>query len=385
MSIAPEPAGQSETQRQIVALAREFAQSRIAPHAAEWDRTAHFPRDVLHELGTLGFLGMLTPDEYDGMGLDTLTYLLALEEIAAADAGLAISTGVQHVVQIGMLLPHGARAPRERWLGPLARGDAIAAIALAEPEAGSDLEGLRTEAARQGDAWVLSGTKAWVTNGATANVVIVLARTGAAGAGGISAFVVPSDSPGYRPGARVDQMGLRTAPMVPVTLDGVRLPAEQLLGKEGAGLAYAREAVDVGRLGTAITAVGIARRALELSVAYCAERKQFGRALSEFEAVQFKLADMATRTQAARALAHAAAVRCDRGDGVALYASMAKLLASETAMWVTTQAVQLFGGYGYMRDFPVEKLFRDAKGTEIYDGTSEMQRLAVARDLYQGG
>jgi len=392
MSTAIESAGLSETQRQIVELARDVARRRIQPHAAEWDRTAQLPRDVINELGTLGFLGLLTPEADDGMGLDTLTYLLALEELAAADAGLALSVGIQHVVQSGLLLPHGSAAQRERWLRPLARGELLAGIALAEADAGSDAAALRAQAVRQGDGWVLTGTKAWVTNGATADVVIVLARTAAPrpatelpDAQGISAFIVPTDVAGYRLGERVDTMGLRASNTVSITLDNLRLEPEHLLGEEGSGLTYAMEALDAGRLGTAIVAVGIARRALEHAVAYCAERKQFGRALREFEAVQFKLADMATRVEAARALTHAAAVRRDHGEDITRQASMAKLLASETAMWVTTQAVQLFGGYGYMRDFPVEKLFRDAKGTEIVDGTSEMQRLVIARGLYQGG
>jgi hypothetical protein len=320
---------------------------------------------------------MLTPEADDGMGLDTLSYLLAFEELAAADASLAVSVGIQHVVQSALLLPHGTPAQRERWLRPLARGEIIAGIAFAEADAGSDAAAIRAPAVRQGDDWVLTGTKAWVTNGATADVVIVLART----AQGISAFIVPTDVAGYQPGERIDTMGLRASNTVSVTLADVRLPSGHLLGEDGGGLTYATEASATGRLGTAVLAVGIARRALEHAVAYCGERKQFGRALREFEAVQFKLADMATRVEAARALAHVAAAGRDRGEDITRHASMAKLLASETAMWVTTQAVQLFGGYGYMRDFPVEKLFRDAKGTEIVDGTSEMQRLGIARGL----
>lgn len=381
MSTTIESAGLSETQRQIVELARDFARTRIEPYAAEWDRAAELPRAIVNALGTLGFLGMMTPEADDGMGLDTLTYLLALEELAAADASLALSVGIQHAVQQG-LLPHGTAAQRERWLRPIARGEMLAAIALAEADAGSDATALSARAVRQGDEWVLTGTKAWVTNGATADVAIVVVRTGSRpGAQDISAFIVPTDVAGYRPGERADTMGLRASNTVSVTLDAVHLPAEHLLGEEGRGLAYAMEALDAGRLGTAIVAVGIARRALEHAVAYCAERKQFGRALREFEALQFKLADMATRVEAARALAHAAAARRDRGEDITRQASMAKLFASETAMWVTTQAVQLFGGYGYMRDFPVEKLFRDAKGTEIVDGTSEMQRLVIAQRL----
>ena len=368
MPTVPEATGLSETQRQIVELARDFARTRVEPHAAEWDRTAHFPRDVLDELGKLGFLGMLAPEAHDGMALDTVSYLLALEEIAAADAGVAIAVSVHHAVQ-ALVLAHGTAAQHDRWLGPLARGESLAGMALGD----GDPAAIECRAARSGEAWTLSGELPWVTNGGNADVMIVLARSGES----FTAFVVPTDTAGYRAGARVDKMGLRSASTVPVTLDKVRVSAESVLGEVSAGL-------NTSRLGTAITAVGVARRALEHAVTYSAERKQFGKAIREFEAVQFKLADMATRTEAARALAHAAAARRDRGEDVAQHTGMAKLFASETAMWVTIQAVQLFGGYGYMRDFPVEKLFRDAKGTELYDGTSEAQRVGVARTLYPG-
>src|SRR6266571_193569 len=336
MSIGIEAAGRSETQRQIVDLVREFARTHIEPHAAEWDRTRHFPRDVIDELGKLGFLGLTTPEAYDGMGLDTATYALAVEVLAG--------------------------------------------VAVSEPDAGSDVAALSTRAVKQGGEWVLDGTKAWVSHGAAADVVVVLAQSEA----GISAFLVPTDAAGYRPGAPVDTMGLKDTGTVPVVLEHLGLPADHLLGQEGHGLDYVVEASDTGRLGLAVLAVGIARRALEHTLAYCGERRQFGKALREFEAVQFKLADMATRVEAARALAHAAAARRDRGEDASSHVSMAKLFASEAAMWVTTQAVQLFGGYGYMRDFPVEKLFRDAKATEIHEGTSEIQRLAVARGLAAG-
>ena len=381
MAIAIEPAGLSETQRQIVELAREFARTRIEPHAAEWDRTRHFARDVIDELGKLGFLGMCTPEQYDGMGLDTLTYFLALEEIAAADASIAVSVSIHNAIPTTMLVRHGSAAQRERFLKNMARGELLAGFALSEPESGSDAASLRTRAVRDGDCWVLRGTKAWVTNGGTADLVVVMARSER----GISAFIVPTDAPGYRAGKPEDKMGLRASNTVALALEDVRLPADHLLGEEGQGFGYAMEALAVGRLGIAVQAVGIARRALEHAVAYCAERKQFGAALREFEAVQFKLADMATRVAAARALGHAAAARKDAGDDITTQASMAKLFASETAMWVTIQAVQLFGGYGYMRDFPVEKLFRDAKVTEIYEGTSEIQRIIVARGLYPRG
>jgi len=380
MSIAIEPPGLSETQRQIVELAREFARTRIEPFAAEWDRTRHFARDVIDELGRLGFLGMCTPEEYDGMGLDTVTYLLALEEIAAADASVAVSLSIHNAIPTTMLVRHGSRAQRDRFLKSMARGELLAGFALSEPESGSDAAALRTRAVREGDHWVLSGAKAWATNGATADLMIVMARSER----GICAFIVPTDTPGYRPGKAEDKMGLRASNTVGLALEDLRLPADHLLGEEGEGFGYAMQALDAGRLGIAVQAVGIARRAVEHAVAYCAERRQFDRALREFEGVQFKLADMATRVDAARALAHSAAARRDRGEEFTMHASMAKLFASETAMWVTTQAVQLFGGYGYMRDFPVEKLFRDAKATEIYEGTSEIQRLVIARGLYPG-
>ena len=380
MSIGIEAAGRSETQRQIVDLVRGFARTHIEPHAAEWDRTRHFPRDVIDELGKLGFLGLTTPEAYDGMGLDTATYALAVEELAAADAGVAACVAIHNGAPTALLVRHGTAEQRERWLKPMARGEVLAGVAVSEPDAGSDVAALSTRAVKQGGEWVLDGTKAWVSHGAAADVVVVLAQSEA----GISAFLVPTDAAGYRPGAPVDTMGLKDTGTVPVVLEHLGLPADHLLGQEGHGLDYVVEASDTGRLGLAVLAVGIARRALEHTLAYCGERRQFGKALREFEAVQFKLADMATRVEAARALAHAAAARRDRGEDASSHVSVAKLFASEAAMWVTTQAVQLFGGYGYMRDFPVEKLFRDAKAMEIHEGTSEIQRLAVARSLAAG-
>ncbi|MGE5742931.1 MAG: acyl-CoA dehydrogenase family protein [Gemmatimonadota bacterium] len=379
--------GLSDTQRQIVDLAREFAREHIAPHAAEWDRTKTFPRPVIDELGRLGFLGMTVPERYEGMGIDTVTYLLALEEIAAADASIAVSISIQNAIPATMLVRHGSPAQQERWLKPLARGELLVGFALSEPDAGSDPAGMRAQAVRDGEGWVLNGMKAWATNGGTADLMMVMVRTDTPadrrGAKGISTFIVPTSTPGYRAGAPEDKMGLRASNTTTIALEDLRLPADALLGEEGMGFVYSMEGLDAGRLGIATQAVGIARRALELAVAYCAERRQFDQPLREFQGVQFKLADMATRVAAARALTQSAAARRDRGEDVRQAASMAKLFASETAMWVTTQAVQLFGGYGYMRDFPVEKLFRDAKVTEIYEGTSEVQRIVIARGLYR--
>jgi alkylation response protein AidB-like acyl-CoA dehydrogenase len=310
---------------------------------------------------------------------------MALEEISAADAAFAVSIGIHNAIPTTMLVKHGTPEQRERWLKPMARGELLAGFALSEPEAGSDAASLRAQAVRDGKEWVLNGAKAWATNAGTADLMMIMVRTDTPdarrGAKGISTFIVPTDTKGYKPAKPEDKMGLRASNTAGIELSDLRLPAAHMLGDEGMGFVYAMEGLDAGRLGIGAQGVGIARKALELSIAYCAERRQFEKPIHDFQAVQFKLADMATRIEAARALAHRAAARKDAGEDISLYASMAKLFASETAMWVTTQAIQLFGGYGYMRDFPVEKLFRDAKVTEIYEGTSEIQRVVIARHL----
>src|SRR6184192_457647 len=265
----------TDVREQVVELAREFAREKIEPFAAEWDRTSHFPRDVVDELGRLGFLGMCTPEEYDGMGLDTVTYLMLLEEIAAADASIAVSLSIHNAIPTTMLVRHGTAAQKERFLKGMARGELLAGFALSERESGSDAVALRARAVRDGDRWVLSGTKAWATNGATADLMMVMARTER----GISAFIVPTDTPGYRPGKAEEKMGLRASNTVALALEDVRLPVDHLVGEDGAGFGYAMEGLDAGRLGIAVQAVGIARRALEHAVAYCDERKQFGRSL----------------------------------------------------------------------------------------------------------
>ena len=377
----------TEEQREIRRTAREFAAAEIAPHAADWDRDAHFERSLVGRMGELGLLGMLIPEAYDGLGLDTLSYLLALEEIAAVDASTAVMMSVHNSLPTQMLLQFGSEAQRERWLRPMARGELLGAFALSEPEAGSDAASLRTQAVRQPDgSWVLDGAKSWVTNGNTADVILAMARTDDSGARrgakGISTFVVTPDLPGFHVGKKEDKMGLRASPTVSLTFDGMRVPADHLVGAEGMGFRYAMQSLDNGRLGIAAQAVGIARAALEQATAYAAQRRQFGTAIKDFQAIQFKLADMAVRTTAARALLHATAAAKDRGEPVTQYSSMSKLLASETAMFVTDEAVQIFGGYGYIKEYPVERYLRDAKVTEIYEGTSEIQRIVIARELY---
>ncbi len=376
----------TETQKEVQSLAREFARAEIVPNAAKWDRDACFPVDVAHRMGELGFLGMLLPEEYDGLGLDTLSYLLALEEIAAADASAAVLMSVHNSLPTQMLLHFGSAAQKERYLKPMARGEIIGAFALSEPEAGSDASSLRCQATRDGDDWLLSGTKSWVTSGTFAGVFMVMARTDTPdarrGSKGISCFIVTPNMPGFHVGKKEDKMGLRASPTVQLNFDGLRVPADHLLGDEGSGLTYALRSLDNGRLGIAAQAIGIAQAALDAALSYAAERQQFGKPIRDFQAIQFKLADMGARIASVRALLHATAEAKERGDNTTMHASMCKLLASETAMFVTTEAVQIFGGYGYVKDYPVEKLFRDAKITEIYEGTSEIQRLVIARELY---
>jgi alkylation response protein AidB-like acyl-CoA dehydrogenase len=372
-------------QQQIVELARDFAAEHVAPYAAGWDSEKRYPAEVMKKLGELGFLGMLIPEQYDGLGLDSLTYLLAVEEIAAADASVAVTMAVHNSLPTQMLLRWGTEDQKERWLRPMARGELIGAFALSEAEAGSDAAGLRAQAVRSGDHWVLNGAKAWVTGGSTADVVIAMARTDREGqrqrAHGISAFIVPTDRPGYHPGKPEDKMGLRASNTTTITFDDLRLPADHLLGETGKGLRYALSALVGGRLGVGAQACGIARAALEHAARYAKQRSQFGRSIAEYQAIQFKLADMVTQLHAARALLHEAARRRDAGEPPTMWAGMAKLFASEMAMRVTTEAVQIFGGYGYMRDYPVERLMRDAKVLTIYEGTSEIQRMVIAREL----
>jgi alkylation response protein AidB-like acyl-CoA dehydrogenase len=376
----------TEEQREIQSLARDFAEREIAPHAARWDEEAYFEPTLVGKLGELGFLGMLVPEEYDGLGLDTTSYLLALEEIAAVDASTAVLMSVHNSLPTQMLLRWGSDLLRDRYLRPMARGELLGAFALSEPDAGSDAASLRTQAVRDGDHYVLNGTKAWVTGGTHAGAILAMARTDTAqdrrGAKGISTFVVTPDLPGFRVGKKEDKLGLRASPTVQLVFEDLRVPAENLVGEEGKGFVYAMQSLDHGRLGVAAQALGIARCALEHSRRYAGERRQFGKAIREYQAIQFKLADMALRVTASRTLLHSVAAAKDRGEPITKYSSMAKLFASETAMFVTDEAVQIFGGYGYIKDYPVERLLRDAKVTEIYEGTSEIQRIVIARELY---
>src|SRR5689334_2322051 len=376
----------TEVQREVQSVAREFAEREIAPNSARWDRDAYFEASLVAKLGALGFLGMLVPPEYDGLGLDTLTYLVALEEIAIVDASVAVMLSVHNSLPTQMILRWGTDEQKERFLKPLARGEMLGAFALSEPEAGSDAASLRTQAVRDGSDWILNGTKAWVSSGTKGDVIIAMARTDSPddrrGARGIGAFIITPGLPGFSVGKKEDKMGLRASPTVQLHFSDMRVPGDRLLGAQGSGFIYAMQSLDNGRLGIAAQAIGIAEAALRHAAAYAAERKQFRKPIKEFQAIQFKLADMATRVAGARALLHMSATAKDRGEHMTQFSAMAKLSASEAAMWVTTQAIQIFGGYGYVTDYPVERLFRDAKVTEIYEGTSEIQRIVIARELY---
>lgn len=374
-----------EQRKEFVQLAREFAEKEIAPYAAEWDRRKEFPREVIRRLGELGFLGLLVSEDLGGLGLDALTYLMMMEEIAAADASVAITLSVHNSLPSYVLQRYGTPEQHERWLKPMARGELLAAFCVSEPDSGSDLASVSTTATRTESAWVINGTKAWVTNGGVADVLLILVRTSKQAekpSRGLSFFVVPADADGVQASKPEDKMGLRSSRTTQIVLDDVRLGADCLIGQEGMGFRYAMEGLDRGRLSVAAQAVGIARAALDHARRYAAERKQFNKPIKDFQGVSFMLADMATRLAAARSLVHDTARAEERGEGITQRASMAKLFASETAMFVANHAVQIFGGYGYMKDYPVERLLRDAKVTEIYEGTSEIQRVIIGRGLF---
>jgi alkylation response protein AidB-like acyl-CoA dehydrogenase len=387
-------------QLEIQALAREFAESELRPRAPAWDEARALDEAVFGKLAELGFLGMLVPQEHGGLGFDFATYLLVLEELARGDASVALTVAI-HNGPVGTLLArHGSDAQKARWLPSLSSGEALGAFALAEPVAGSDAASVETRARRDGDGWRLSGEKRWVTNGARAGLVLVFARAGdaaddpsaVAGGSPVGAFIVTPDADGYVVGRRETTLGMRASQTVSVELRDVAVPADGLVGAPGEGLRIALEALDVGRVGCAAQALGIGRAALEHATAYALEREQFDRPIARFGAIQDKLARMAERLAAARALASEAAAALQAAAngvgsartglaGVTARAALAKVSASEAATWVADEAIQIFGGYGYMRHYPVERLLRDAKGTEIYEGTSEIMRHVIAREL----
>ena len=372
----------SETQALIRDTARDFARTRLAPGAAARDREARFPVAEIAEMGALGFMGMLVPDEWGGTGADHVSYAMAIEEIAAADGACSTIMSVHNSVVCMPVLRFGDAAQKERFLRPLARGAMLGCFCLTEPQAGSDASALQTRARRDGDHWVLDGTKQFVTSGARADLAVVFAVTDPAGGKrGISAFLVPTSSPGWEVARLEDKLGQRASDTAQIRLDGVRVPADMMLGAEGEGYRIALANLEGGRIGIAAQAVGMARAAHEAALAYAKERHSFGQPLVAHQAVAFRLADMATRIAAARLLVLDAARKRDAGAPCLTEASMAKLYASEIAEKVCSDAIQIHGGYGYLADFPVERIYRDVRVCQIYEGTSDIQRLVIARAL----
>jgi alkylation response protein AidB-like acyl-CoA dehydrogenase len=361
---------------------RAFAQAEIAPHAAAWDKSHQFPKAALRGLADLGCYGVAVPTEWDGAGLDYLALAVILEEVAAADGATSTIVSVNNCPVCSILMAFGNADQKERFLKPLARGDMLGAFCLTEPHVGSEAGGLRTTAVRDGDHYVLNGVKQFITSGKHGDVAIVMAVTDkAAGKKGISAFLVPTATPGYTVARLEDKMGQHASDTAQILFENCRVPAENLLGEEGMGLKIALSGLEGGRIGIASQAVGMARAAFDAALAYAKERQSFGQPIFQHQAVQFKLADMATQIEAARQMIwHAAALK-DAGRPCLKEAAMAKLLASEIAERVCSDAIQIHGGYGYVSDFPVERIYRDVRVCQIYEGTSEVQKILIGRAL----
>ncbi|MCW5731335.1 MAG: acyl-CoA dehydrogenase family protein [Alphaproteobacteria bacterium] len=372
----------SEDQRMVRDMARDFAAKRLKPEAARWDREARLPREVLDEMGRLGLLGMTVPEEHGGAGTDFVSYVLALEEIAGGDGAVSTIMSVNNSPVCAALQRYGTPEQKRRFLLPLARGEMIGAFCLTEPQAGSDAAAIRTRARRDGNQWSISGTKQFITSGSIAGLAMVFAVTDPeAGKKGMSCFLVPTDNPGYKVASVEKKLGQRASDTCQIVLDEARVPPEMMLGAEGEGYRIALANLEAGRIGIAAQSVGMARAAYEAALKYAQEREAFGKLIIEHQAVNFRLADMATAIEAARQLVlHAAALR-DAGRPCLKEASMAKLFASEMAEAVCSDAIQVHGGYGYVSDFPVERIYRDVRVTQIYEGASDIQRLVIARAL----
>lgn len=361
---------------------RTFVREAVTPHAAQWDRERIFPKDVHRQLAELGAYGVLVPEAYGGAGMDALALALILEEIAAGDGGTSTAISVNNCPVCSILLTYGNDAQKRDWLTPLARGEMLGAFCLTEPQAGSDASALRTTAARDGDSYVLNGVKQFITSGKNGNVAIVMAVTDkAAGKRGISAFIVPTDTKGYVVARVEEKLGQHSSDTAQIIFEDCRVPAANLIGAEGEGYRIALSGLEGGRIGIAAQSVGMARAAFEAALGYAKERESFGQPLFSHQAVQFRLADMATQLEAARQLIWHAASLKDAGQPCLTEAAMAKLFASEAAERICSAAVQIHGGYGYLSDFPVERIYRDVRVCQIYEGTSDIQKILIARGL----
>ena len=372
----------NDDQIQVRDAMRDFAQRELWPHAADWDRRHHFPKDVHQGLAALGAYGICVPEQWGGAEMDYLTLAVVLEEIAAGDGGTSTVISVTNCPVNAILLRYGSDAQKKRWLTPLAQGQMLGAFCLTEPHVGSDASALRTTAVRQGDAYVINGVKQFITSGKNAQLAIVIAVTDkGAGKKGMSAFIVPTDTPGYQVARLEDKLGQHSSDTAQINFDNCRIPADHLIGAEGEGYKIALSALEGGRIGIAAQSVGMARSALDFAIDYAKQRESFGTALIQHQAVGFRLADCATELEAARQLIwHAAALR-DAGQPCLKEAAMAKLFASEMAERVCSAALQTLGGYGYVSDFPIERIYRDVRVCQIYEGTSDIQKIIIQRAL----
>ena len=374
--------GLTEEQRQLQSAVRAFAEGEIAPHVSEWDEKSEFPHEVVKKLGEMGLLGVIFPESLGGAGMGYVEYVLAIEELSRVDGSVGIIVAAHNSLCTNHIMLGGNDAQRQRWIPKLASGQWLGAWGLTEPGSGSDAAGARTTAVKKGDTWVLNGSKTFITNGGYADCAVVLAVTDKAkGTKGISAFVVEKGTKGFRPGRKENKLGLRASDTSELIFEDCEIPAENLIGKEGDGFKDAMRVLDGGRISIAALSLGMARGALDAAMKYAQERRQFGKAISEFQAIQFKLADMATELDAAWLLTMRAAQMKDAGMKVTLESAMAKLYASEAACRICDEGVQIHGGYGFIKDYPAEKFYRDVRLCPIGEGTSEIQRMVIAREL----
>jgi alkylation response protein AidB-like acyl-CoA dehydrogenase len=374
--------GLTEEQKQLQSAVRAFAEGEIAPHVSEWDEKSEFPHEVVKKLGEMGLLGVIFPESLGGAGMGYVEYVLAIEELSRVDGSVGIIVAAHNSLCTNHIMLAGNEEQRKRWIPKLASGQWLGAWGLTEPGSGSDAAGARTTAVRRSDCWVLNGSKTFITNGGHANCAVVLAVTDREkGTKGISAFVVEKGTKGFRPGRKENKLGLRASDTSELIFEDCEIPAENLIGKEGEGFKDAMRVLDGGRISIAALSLGMARGALDAAMKYAQERRQFGKAISEFQAIQFKLADMATELDAAWLLTMRAAQMKDDGKKVTLESAMAKLYASEAACRICDEGVQIHGGYGFIKDYPAEKFYRDVRLCPIGEGTSEIQRMVIAREL----
>ena len=372
----------TDEQNEIRRTIRDFAETELRPHVMEWDESQHFPKEILPKLAPLGVMGVTFPAEYGGAGLGYIEYSIIVEELARVDGSVSLIVAAHNSLCAGHIFIAGCEEQKRRYLVPLARGEKLGCWSLTEPQAGSDAGGTRTTARLEGDAWVLNGSKTFTSNGSYADICVAMAVTDkTAHKHGISAFIIEKGTPGFRPGKKENKLGFRASDTAEVIFEDCHIPRENCLGEPGEGFVDSLRVLERGRISIAALAVGLAQGAYEASLSYARQRRQFGKAIAEFQAIQWKLADMATEIDAARLLTLRAAQLADRNQRVTLEGSMAKLYAGEVAVRVASEAVQVHGGYGFIKDYPVEKFYRDVKLCTIGEGTSEIQRLVIAREI----